>query len=183
MKRILILTFLIISTIAPTIKSFAQGPPSVKESFWDRVFFGGNFGLQFGNQTIVDINPLIGYRLTEKLSVGTSITYIYYKFRDPYGINPTYSTDIYGGSIFTRYFLLENIFAHVEGEVLSREVPNYFLDRYERMNVFGFYVGGGYRQQLGERSSLNILLLYNLNQDKNSPYENPIIRIGFGFGI
>jgi hypothetical protein len=71
----------------------------------------------------------------------------------------------------------------VEGEVLNLEVPNYFLQRYVRTNVFGLYVGGGYRQPLGENSSLNILLLYNLNQDRNSPYQNPIVRIGFGFGI
>ena len=179
LQKILLIVILAFTLFSETS---AQAPP-MKEDFWDKVYFGGNFGLQFGNQTLVDINPLMGYRLTEKLSVGVTATYIYYKVTDPYNFYPTYSTNIYGGSLFTRYFLLENIFAHVEREVLNLEVPNHFLHRYERQNVFGFYVGGGFRQEIGDRSSLNIMLLYNLNQDRNSPYQNPIIRIGFGFGI
>ncbi len=179
------LYFIFLILILGSFKSSAQ-PPQTGETFWDKVYFGGNFGLQFGNQTLVDVNPLVGYRLTEKISVGFSATYIYYHIKDSY-YNIDYSTDIYGGSIFSRYYFLENIFAHVEGEVLNLKVPvpNFFLNRYvyERQNVFGFYVGGGYRQELGERSSLNIMLLYNLNEDRNSPYQNPIIRVGFGFGI
>jgi hypothetical protein len=174
--------FIFLGLLVSTTKLAAQ-PPATGNTFWDNVYFGGNFGLQFGNQTLIDINPLMGYRLTDKLSVGASITYIYYKVTDPYHLSPSYSTDIYGGSIFTRYFLFENLFAHVEGELLNLEVPNLFLNRYVRTDVFGFYVGGGYRQAMGERSSLNILLLYNLNEDRNSPYQNPIIRVGFGFGI
>ncbi len=167
-----------------SISSLNLSAQSLKDqTFGERLYFGGNFGLQFGDQTVVDVNPLVGYRITEQLSVGVSATYIYYKFKDPYNIYPSYSTNIYGGSIFTRYYFLENIFAHVEGEVLSLEVPDYIRQRYVRQSVFGFYVGGGYRQPLGDRSSLNILLLYNLNEDRNSPYQNPIIRIGFGFGI
>jgi len=181
MNPFLKLFFLFLFIVHLSINVSAQPPQSV-ETFWDKVYFGGNFSLQFGNQTLIDVNPLVGYRLTEKFSVGFSATYIYYHVKDAY-YNIDYSTDIYGGSIFTRYYFLENIFAHVEGEVLNLEVPNYFLNRYERENIFGFYVGGGYRQPLGERSSLNILLLYNLNEDLNSPYQNPIIRIGFGFGI
>lgn len=179
-SRLTVFTYVIILNLF-ALKLTAQ-PPQSGETFWDKVYFGGNFGLQFGNQTLVDINPLVGYRLTEKLSVGFSATYIYYHITDSY-YQLDYSTNIYGGSIFTRYYLLENIFAHVEGEVLNLEVPDYFRNRFVRENIFGFYVGGGYRQPLGDRSSLNILLLYNLNEDRNSPYQNPIIRVGFGFGI
>ncbi len=182
MKRQLKFLLLVLFISSCFLESSAQ-PPLEGEKFWDKVYFGGNFGLQFGDQTVVDVNPLIGYRVTEKLSVGITATYIYYKFRDPYYTSLSYSSNIYGGSIFARYFLLENIFAHVEGELLNLEVPNPILRRNVREDIFGFYVGGGYRQPLGDRSSLNILLLYNLNDNANSPYQNPIIRIGFGFGI
>lgn len=181
MKHLFSILFFLFVSGACSAQPPAQA--QVQETFWERVYFGGNFGLQFGNQTVVDVNPLIGYRLTEKLSVGVTVTYIYYRFKDPYNIYPSYSTNIFGGSVFTRYFFLENIFAHAEGEVLNLEVPDYVRQRYVRENIFGFYVGGGYRQPMGERSSLNILLLYNLNENRNSPYQNPIIRIGFGFGI
>ena len=36
-------------------------------SLSDRMFFGGNFGLQFGNPTLIDISPLVGFRMTERL--------------------------------------------------------------------------------------------------------------------
>ena len=42
----------------------------------DRIFYGGNLGLQFGTITFIDASPLIGYRLTDKLSLGTGISYI-----------------------------------------------------------------------------------------------------------
>ena len=128
--RIFALLFML--TFSSFVSLAQPGSPAPKEDFWDRVYFGGNFGLQFGDQTLVDINPLMGYRLTDQLSVGFSVTYLYYKFTDPYNVYPDYSTDIYGGSIFTRYYFLENIFAHVEGEVLNLEVPNYFLQKYVR---------------------------------------------------
>lgn len=179
MKQPFKIILLVFSIVICTSQLFAQA----KESFWDKTYFGGNFGLQFGDQTVIDINPMMGYKLTEKLSVGVTATYIYYRFTNPYFTNVKYSSNIYGGSIFSRYYFFENVFGHVEGEVLNLEVPDNFLQRYVRKNIFGFYVGGGYRQPMGERSSLNILLLYNLNEDRNSPYQNPIIRIGFGFGI
>jgi hypothetical protein len=181
MKRYSKLFFIFYFFILSSATVYAQ-PPQAGETFWDRVYFGGNIGLQFGSQTLVDINPLAGYRLTERLSLGLSVTYLYYSYNDPYS-NYNYSSNIYGGSIFTNYFIFENIFAHIEGEVLNMEVPNNFLHRMVRDNIFGFYVGGGYRQPLGDRSSMNILILYNLNEDIYSPYQNPIIRIGFGFGI
>ncbi len=91
-----------------------------QNNFWDRVYTGGGIGLQFGSQTFVNISPLVGYRLTEKLSVGLSATYIYYRYKNP---NPafTYSSNIYGGSVFSRYLIFENLFAHVEYEVLRLE--------------------------------------------------------------
>src|SRR5262245_12495917 len=110
LQRLFILISFILSCSADLSAQFPDG-----DSFWDRLYFGGNFGLQFGDQTLVDLSPLVGYRLTEKLSVGVGATYIYYHFEDPYHYYPSYSTHIYGGSIFTRYYFLENIFGQVEG--------------------------------------------------------------------
>jgi len=43
-------------------------------------------------------------------------------------------------------------------------------------------VGGGLRQQLGKRAFISFLVLYNLNEKSYSPYyNNPMIRISFGF--
>ena len=91
---------------------------------------------------------------------------------------------MYGGSVFARYNILENLFAYTEYEILNLDAPDPLNPyRLRRTNVTSVFVGGGYRQMLGNNSSLNLMLLYNLNESTNSPYQNPIIRIGFGFGI
>ena len=53
-----------------------------KESFADKLVYGGSFGLQFGSLTLVDVSPVIGYRITEKLEAGLGFTYKYYKYKD-----------------------------------------------------------------------------------------------------
>ena len=91
-----------------------------------------------------------------------------------------YSTNIYGGGIFNQYFFLENFLAHAEYEILNLDSP---LNINKRINVHSFFVGGGYRSQIGGNSYASILLLYNLNESVDSPYTNPILRIGFGIGL
>ena len=142
----------------------------------DKVMVGGNFGAQFGTITIVHLNPTVGYKLKESWVAGFSATYLYAKddrFR------PSYVNNIYGGSIFTQYYFLQNFIAHTEYEVLN--VGEQIDGR--RLNVNGFLVGGGYRSQIGGNSFANIMVLYNLIDDLNYPYRNPIIRIGFGIGL
>jgi len=92
--------FLLIShgTFAQEPRATAQEPPR-QQSGWDRIYIGGNFGLQFGNYTIVDLSPQIGYRITDRLTSGIGITYMYLKYTDPV-YNFSYKTNIYGGSIF-----------------------------------------------------------------------------------
>jgi hypothetical protein len=139
-----------------------------------RIFTGGNLGLQFGNATFIEISPLVGYRITERLAAGIGITYEYLSYKD-YNI----STNVYGGRVFCRFYITDELFAHAEYEVLNMQP--YLVGA--RANVESFLVGGGYRQSIGERTSLNVLILWNLNETEFSPYINPIIRIGFGIGL
>lgn len=144
-----------------------------RSDFWSRVFTGGNLGLQFGTYTFIDISPVIGYRFTKKFHGGVGVTYRYlsdnvYK----------YSTSIYGGSVFSRYYILDNLFAHGEYEVLNGE---WWYGK--RFNVTSIFVGGGYSQNLGGRVAANILILWNINESEYSPYRNPIFRAGIGIGL
>lgn len=165
-------------------KSFGQDsipgrkprPEPPKKSFqWDKVFIGGNFGAQFGSITVVNISPIVGYKITERLAAGVGVTYMYYDYKAY-----NFSSSIYGGNIFGRVYVLPNVFAHVEYEVLN-------IDSYDfpgtRTNIENIYVGGGIRQQMGERSYMTIMALWNVNDSKYSPYGNPIIRMGFSFGF
>jgi len=139
----------------------------------DKFFAGGNFGLQFGNMVLVDISPLVGYRVTNKLSVGLGFTYTYFKNYDIH-----YSTSIYGGRLFSRYFILDNLFLHGEYEILNGEW------RYnDRFNITSILAGAGYRQPIGSSAAFDIMALWNFNESVDSPYSNPIIRAGFVVGF
>ena len=158
----------------------------------DRIFFGGNFGMQFGTITNIEVSPLVGYHITPRLSAGLATRFEY--FRDKGVIYP-YETTIYGGSVFTRFVVIQNlgeglgigfntgVFAQAEYEMLSLE-REYFEPPYTgtgRFLVHSVLVGGGIIQPIGRRSAFLVSVLYNLNESARSPYNNPIVRIGFNF--
>lgn len=155
------------------------------KSFGDRVYFGGNFNLQFGNVTFIDISPLAGYMVTDKLSVGSGITYQYLNYR---WLN-NYSTNIYGGRVFARHNIFQQFFAHAEAEALNVEYPqlvgvNGNMEwQFVRDWVPGVFVGGGMFQPFGRRGGINLMGLYNLSYIRGkSPYASPfVIRAGFTF--
>ena len=187
MRKIIIPLFAFIfftSYVKAQISLKGRTENSSEEKFTDRLFFGGNFGLQFGSQTYVELAPIIGYKVTERFSTGLGIKYIYYKVKDLYTPPYTYSTNIYGGGPFVRYILYEGLFLHAEYEALNLEVADAPYYNLVRKTISSVFLGGGYRQMIGDRSSIDFIVLFNINQSRDSPYKNnPIIRIGFGFGI
>ncbi|MEQ9353201.1 MAG: hypothetical protein RJQ00_11520 [Vicingaceae bacterium] len=144
----------------------------------DRLVIGGGFGAQFGDITSVQLAPTLGYLFTDNLLAGLTGKYIYYQDREF-----NYETNMYGGGLFAQYFFLENFIAHAEYELLSLEAFNPIDFTEKRVTVNSVFVGGGYRSFMGGNSFVSIMLLYNLNDDINSPYTNPILRIGFGIGL
>lgn len=143
----------------------------------DKLIIGGNLGAQFGNITLVEISPQIGYLVKPNILMGIGGRYLYYEDRT---FIQTYRTNIYGGSIFSQYYFLENFIAHAEYELLNLDD---FRQQEKRVNIQSIFLGGGYRSMIGGRSFVSILLLYNLNETYNSPYTNPILRIGVGIGL
>jgi len=145
---------------------------------------GGGIGLQFGQVTMVDISPQVGYFVNEYLLVGLGLTYQYASDRTY--ANYSFTTNVYGGSLFARFYMpfYKSIFLHGQYEYLLYNTnvfsPN--LD-YEWINVQNVLVGAGFRQHIGGRSGINIMVLWNLNQTDYTLYQNPIIRIGFDIGI
>jgi hypothetical protein len=153
---------------------------SFGSSFFDNFFIGGDFGAQFGNQTYVEVAPRFGYHLTDLFSAGITTKYIYYSYKDAYSPEK-YQTSLYGGGLFTRYNVTEELFAHAEYEALSVEIPAIYLDK--RRIVSSLFLGGGYRQFIGENSSINLMMLFNVIHEQFSLYQNPVIRVGFDFGF
>lgn len=159
-------------------------------SFKDRLYYGGTFSLNYGGSSdytifTFGVSPTVGYRFTPRFSAGPGIIYQYDNFRfSTYKFN----LNSYGGKLFGRYSITENLFAYTEYELLSYEyiIPNYTTLRYEqrRNAATSIYVGGGYSQRIGTNSTIDLLVLYNINHDVNSPYGSPLdIRVGFSFGL
>ena len=153
-----------------------------KSDLKSHLFFGGGFGLQLGSVTLIELSPLAGYKVTPKLAIGLSPTYKYYSYKNPYYPSSRLENNVYGGSIFARYMIFENIFAHAEYESLfyNIKVTGYPTDMRQYNSVL---VGGGYRQQISANAAMNLMLLWNLNDTPDSPYTNPVIRIGFTVGL
>lgn len=158
-----------------------------------KIFFGGNFALMIGSITNIEISPLVGYRLTPRLSAGAGITYAYY--REKFTGYNTYESHIYGGRIFASWLAIRDlnaliglpgrggIFGYTEYEALNMD-DNYrttlLINSQSKREWFhNIYIGGGYKQPIGRNASLNIMVLWNLNQSPKLPYDNPTIRIGF----
>ena len=147
-------------------------------SFWNRMVFGGNIGAQFGDITIVEVAPTIGYRITDEFISGIGLKYIY--FKDKFY---NFQTDIYGGSIYSQYYFLNSFVAHGEIEVLNLDAYNPISETSIRKNITSVLVGGGLKFEAGRNTFITILGLWNLNETPESPYTNPIIRVGLVVGI
>ena len=142
-----------------------------------RLFFGGDFGLMFGTNTYIELSPQIGYRFTNSLSAGVSITYKHYRLSDMSG---DYRMNIYGGSLFSRFYFFRDFLAHLEAEQLNVS-PFGQWNSDERIWISNLFAGGGYRQRIGGSSYINFLVLWELNGSVHSPYSSPVFRINFEF--
>ncbi len=162
-------------------------------------FTGGSFGLQFGTITLIDVQPIFGYKFNEHLAAGIGGTYKHYRYQDYYYISGDYydlKSKIYGGSIFSRYYLssenvefLNNLFIQAEYELVQFHYKSYYIDNFnvksanKTKNIGSILTGLGYRQLIGRNAYMNIMVLWNLNETVYSPYSNPVIEAGFDIGL
>lgn len=157
-------------------------PEKPKSPLSERIFIGGNAALSFGTVTYVGLAPIIGYKITDRWSVGVGASYFYY--RDNYW---NYSNSIYGGLLMSRYLVFKGVF--VEGnfeennQVIYALKPNGDLTT-QRDWIPSLLLGGGYSQEIGGHSALFISILYDVIQNPNSQYYRiPVIRAGIGIGL
>jgi hypothetical protein len=159
-----------------------QKKDKLKSNEWKkRVFFGGMVTPIFSNSAFyLAGNPHVGYRITDKFNAAAGGTGIYFSQR--LGSN-VYRQGIFGPFAYTRYFLTENFFGQVQYELLSQQNFNLSANQVERMWVPYAFFGGGYVQRFGDRSGIVFSILYNVYANQNSVYSNPLVQIGFNFGL
>ena len=156
----------------------AEPQPQPKQS---RIYFGGHLNLSFGKYTVVGAQPIIGYKITPKLSAGIKIRYDYIKDKR---YSPDYTTSNYGGSLFTRYRIIPALYVHAEYAYNNYEI-NYFSEGSSRVWVPYLLLGAGYSQRVGSNTWLNFQVLFDVLQNSNSPYKSwqPFYSVGVGVGF
>ncbi|ADR23039.1 hypothetical protein MATR_31120 [Marivirga tractuosa] len=181
-KLTLILSLFTLLAVFSCQKSIAQKYVDESSSFMDRVYFGGNFGLQFGNFTHIEASPIAGYMINDKLSAGVGVIYQYFRIRGNSQVGD-YETNIYGGKLFGRYNFSQQLFGYTEYENINLDVIFNTPNGYElgRAWVPALFVGGGYFQPIGNRAGFTVMALYNLlHYPGRSPYNSPfVLRVGF----
>jgi len=154
-------------------------PKKKSKASLNKVFFGGSLGLSFGSYTSIRVYPMIGYKLTPKLSTGVKFMYEYAKHSSS---SNTYNN--YGGSIFARYRIIPQIYVHAEYNYMNYQGYNYLNEGY-RYAVPYLFVGGGFVQRIGKNSYAYAEILFDVLNDSNSPYNewNPFYSVGVSVGF
>ena len=159
-------------------------PPS-KESRW---YYGGEVGFGFSSDYFsIGIEPIVGYKITPKFSVGGKIGYTYIS-DSRYDPLPTLNTSNYGGSIFSRYRIIPQLYAHAEFAYWSYEnAIDVTADGYETERVWVPFIllGAGFSQMISPNVWAYAEVLFDVLNDTNSPYDewDPWISVGVGVGF
>lgn len=187
MKKFLF-TSLALFMFSFTFAQWGEEEMDEKPTFKDRIFTGGGFGLSFSSYSDnFSLSPLIGYKITDKLAAGVQLQYQYNKYKQ---VRPSFSTNDYGASIFSRYNFYGPLFAHVEYEYLNYVYNIRYPDGKKLRDSFNsFLAGGGYFQPLGRKAGFYLLVLYNFSYESPysgevTPYNSPwILRAGVTAGF
>ncbi len=142
----------------------------------ERIFVGGYLGAHFDFFTTISLHAHTGYLITNRLSAGLSTNY---QYSGIWG-ERLFSTHVYGGGGFARFMVFSGIFMQAEYEHLQlrtrqeADSPTKFAKNSED----NYFIGLGYAAPVSRRVNLNLVLLYNINQNSAVYFNNPFFRIG-----
>ena len=189
LKRAILVISVLLPALVNTWPQRQREPFDEEEGRKGRFFLVPEFWLSFGYSTYIEIAPLLGYHVNDRLSLGLGPHYIYQSWKT----TPAEDTHVFGLKGFARFGIITNaeeflpvnlfseLFAHVEYEGMSLEngIYNSLPGDEERYLVHAFLVGGGLSQRVGMFNSISFMVLWNLNETGGSPYTNPVFRVGF----
>jgi len=200
-KRLVILLFILIPSffsfcvaqyVRPGDNNTSSSPgtptPVKPPGPMDNFSIGGGFGLQFGDVTFVELEPLLNYHFNQSFMVGIGPIYQYENVDGSFsGTGYGYSASSYGARILAMFFLpdeLSRVFLMGEYDLLNIPEQNIFppfqLDR----GTIGLPMAGiGYKEPVSDKTFFYIYGLWNFNNSIYNPYSNPIINVGFDFGL
>ncbi len=164
----------------------------------DKLIIGGGLNLgYYGDYVNLGISPKLGYRLNDALSVGVGIGYQYY--RSPY--DPDYypgkyvKDNIFFPGVWAKCKIYGPVFAAADFEYDIISEKGYDVRYDANANPFlvsskitvsapVMLIGLGYKYELGGRTSAVAELMYDVIQDKYSPYREQLAyRVGIFVGL
>ena len=153
----------------------------------NRWYYGGSIGLSFWNDYFyISVQPLAAYKVTQQWSIGGKIGYAYISDR---GYDPTFNSSNYGGSIFTRYRFVPQLYGSAEFVYMSYEQINsgFVTGNYQtdRVWVPFLLIGGGFSTLVSPNVWAYVEVMFDVLQDSNSPYNDwdPFVTFGVGVGF
>lgn len=147
----------------------------------NKLYFGGYVSGSIGSYTSIGIEPLVGYKLTPKFSVGGKLSYEYISDKR---YSEEYSASNYGFSIFSRLRITQRLYTHAEYSAMNYKLYN-SLGESEREWVPFLFLGGGFSQPVTKNTWLTAEVLFDVLQNEDSPYKSwePFFSVGFGVGF
>ena len=190
MKK-LILICGIIMVAAASLKAQEIDDTGVKGFDRSKLFVGGNFALSFGNVTIVNISPQLGYRFNRFLAAGVGINGQYSAFKTEYANGATYSRESYGVAglnIFGRFYPIQYVFIQAQPEFNHVWVTSKYYDtnpatEYKiKKFVPSLLAGAGGAIPTGGRGYFIIMAQYDVLQQEYTPYGSKAF-FSFGYNV
>jgi hypothetical protein len=140
----------------------------------ERTVVGGSLGLGLSSSNgsgmfYGSLTPLVGYRLTERLSAGVGFNYTYYKSRFS-------EEQFYAGIAWARLGLFNGLFACAEIDQVN--APVYSARGLTRETFPLILAGGGISQGIGHGLGSYFQIMYDFTEEVRSPYGPLIVRGG-----
>lgn len=151
--------------------------------FIERIVPGITFQVQKSTTVLIDYCPLIGYRITDRLSVGLG-------WNERIGVTKswdfTIAERIYGLRSFVEFKITKGLSAKVDVEKMNTLVPTSlvnYADERGRAWIWSAFVGIKKQYKFSKHVKGNFQFLYNLYDDHDSsPYTQRFnVRFGFEF--
>lgn len=189
MKKVLLFSFCIFFYAV----SFSQEEAETEKGFKkEKLFVGGNFGLSFGDLTLINISPQIGYRFSPLFAAGLGINGQYVSVKNRYFDGTPYSKTsqgVFGLNVFGRVYPIQHIMLQVQPEanyIFGKQTFYGSTNQEYKMDaviVPSLLVGAGAVFPSG-RGSFIASFFYDVLQKPNAPYgSRPFLNFGYNISL
>ncbi len=164
-----------------SIKTIAKrGPNDMKQrTFIERLVPGVNLQIYRNDHVVVDVAPVLGYRLSNRWTVGLSG--MYRVGADKQFNHFLQKEGVYGMRTYGQFTVKDGFFLHGELEALRLDSALTKSINDERSSrLFGAYVGIGKSYAIGRRLRGNAVAMYRIDFNGGIPQQSKFgVRIGF----